>query len=152
MAYNPYYPLNNYPYYPQYQTALTPQETTPQPIQPTIQNGGFISVPNIDVARRYPVALGNSVTFKDENAPYVYTKTQGFSQLETPRFDVYRLVKEETATEPTNTSQNNDFALKTELNAVQEDLNKLYRMIEQLQTEKKPSTKAEKKTEVKEDA
>jgi hypothetical protein len=48
-------------------------------------------------AQNYPVAPGNSVTFKDENAPYVYTKTMGFSQLDRPIFEVFRLVKEEVA-------------------------------------------------------
>lgn len=59
------------------------------------QSNGFVSVRNEFEARNYPVAYGNSVTFKDENAPYVYTKTMGFSQLETPRFEKYKLVKEE---------------------------------------------------------
>lgn len=45
----------NNPYFqPQYQQ---PQQT------------GLVSVPNIEAARNYPVAPGNSVTFKDENAP-----------------------------------------------------------------------------------
>ena len=60
-----------------------------------VQSSGFIPVPNEAYARNYPVAPGNSVTFKDENAPYCYTKTMGFSQLEQPRFEKYRLVKEE---------------------------------------------------------
>lgn len=67
-----------------------------QPQMPIQQNNtGFVSVRNETEARNYPVAYGNSVTFKDENAPYVYTKTMGFSQLETPRFEKYKLVKEE---------------------------------------------------------
>ena len=71
----------NNPYFqPQYQQ---PQQT------------GLVSVPNIEAARNYPVAPGNSVTFKDENAPYIYTKTQGFSQLDHPVFEKYRLTKEE---------------------------------------------------------
>lgn len=74
-----------------YQTYYYPQQ--PQMYQ--AQNNGFVSVRNELEARNYPVAYGNSVTFKDENAPYVYTKTMGFSQLETPRFEKYKLVKEE---------------------------------------------------------
>lgn len=66
-----------------------------QQVQPQIQNGGFISAPNEAYARNYPVAPGNSVTFKDEAAPYVYAKTMGFSQLDRPIFEKYRLVKEE---------------------------------------------------------
>ena len=75
--------------YPQY---FYPQQ---QNMQMQVQNSGFISVRNEFEARNYPVAYGNSVTFKDENAPYVYTKTMGFSQLESPRFEKYKLVKED---------------------------------------------------------
>lgn len=63
--------------------------------QNQIQNGGLVSVRNVMEARNYPVAPGNSVTFKDENSPYVYTKTMGFSQLDRPIFEVFRLVKED---------------------------------------------------------
>ena len=75
----------NYPFYYQ------------QPQQ--IQNGGLVSVRSITEARNYPVAAGNSVTFKDENSPYIYTKTMGFSQLDRPIFEVFRLVKEDLASE-----------------------------------------------------
>lgn len=85
MAYN--YP--NY-FYPQ------PQQYTPQPApQQQMQSSGFVTVHNEAEARNYPVAYGNSVTMKDENAPYIYTKTMGFSQLDRPIFDKYKLVKEE---------------------------------------------------------
>ena len=59
-----------------------------------IQNAGLVSVRGVNEARNYPVAPGNSVTFKDETAPYIYTKTMGFSQLDRPTFEVFRLVKE----------------------------------------------------------
>lgn len=59
-----------------------------------VQNGGWVSVPSEDVARNYPVAPGNSVSFKDENRPYVYVKTMGYSQLDRPVFEKFRLVKE----------------------------------------------------------
>lgn len=74
----------NYPYYYQ------PQQ---------IQNGGLVSVRGINEARNYPVAPGNSVTFKDENSPYIYTKTMGFSQLDRPIFEVFRLTKEDFTSE-----------------------------------------------------
>jgi hypothetical protein len=89
MAYNNgFYPQY---YQPNYQFQQQPQ--IQQNMQ--IQNGGFISVPSEEVARNYPVAHGNSVTFKDENAPYVYTKTMGFSQLDRPIFEKYKLVRED---------------------------------------------------------
>lgn len=84
-------------YYTPYQQVYQPQpqmQQMPQQ-QSHIQNGGFVSAPNEAYARNYPVAPGNSVTFKDESAPYVYAKTMGFSQLDRPIFEKYRLVKEE---------------------------------------------------------
>ena len=66
---------------------------------PQIQSGGFIPVASEMDARNYPVAPGNSVTFKDEKLPYVYVKTMGFSSLDRPVFEKFRLVKE---SEPQN--------------------------------------------------
>lgn len=84
----------NYPnYYQQY-----PQQVY-QPNTPQIQNGGFISAASIEYARNYPVAPGNVVTFKIENQPIVCEKSQGFSQLEGPVFNIYRLVKEDALAE-----------------------------------------------------
>lgn len=97
--------FNNYPPYyqnPQMQTP-THMQNASQNQQP--QNGGFVSVPSEDVARNYPVAYGNSVTFKNENAPYIYTKTMGFSQLDRPTFEKFKLIKEEDAPEPTPTKK-----------------------------------------------
>lgn len=85
MAYNPY------PYQPYYQQF----PVQPQPQQ--IQNSGFISARSIEEAYNWPIAPGNSITFKIENTPYVCTKTKGFSPLEQPVFERYRLVKEEDA-------------------------------------------------------
>ena len=79
MAFNNFYPQ------------LYGQSNAPQ----QIQNGGFVLVRTEQEARTYPVAYGNSVTFKDESAPYIYSKTMGFSQLERPVFEKYKLVKEE---------------------------------------------------------
>lgn len=55
----------------------------------------FVGVQNEQEARCYPVALGNSVMFRDESAPYIYAKTMGKSALDMPIFEKYRLVKEE---------------------------------------------------------
>ena len=89
------YPFYQYPNYNQmyYQQQL---QNMQQPQQtPQIQNGGFIMVKDILEAQNYPVAPGNSVTFKNENQPYIYTKTLGFSQMDQPVFEVFKLVKEE---------------------------------------------------------
>ena len=131
MTYNNYFPANYQPYQqpyqqysqPNYQQYQQPQQTA----QPQIQNGGFVQVHNEMEARNYPIAPGNSVTFKDENAPYMYTKTMGFSQLDRPIFERYRLVKEEapelTQNAPvsgSNTQPINDipYALKSDLEAM----------------------------------
>lgn len=93
-------PMYNYGYYPQQNYMAQAQQTQPQ----QIQNGGLISVRSEMEARNYPIAPGNSITFKDENSPYVYTKTMGFSQLDRPTFEKFRLVKEE-AVEASNLAQ-----------------------------------------------
>lgn len=167
MAYNNYYsayqPMMGYPYqqqiqpnynyqqqaYPQAQMQNQQQQAQMQ--QPQIQNGGFIQVHDENEARNYPIAPGNSVTFKDENAPYVYTKTMGFSQLDRPIFEKYRLVKEEdmptqnppVSAEIVQQTNNIDYALKTDLTALQEEIDVLKQRIEEL-TAKKPATKVKK--------
>lgn len=119
----------NYNPYQVYQQPMmpmqTPQSIQPQTVQPQIQNGGLVSVRNISEARNYPVAPGNSVTFKDENSPYVYTKTMGFSQLDRPIFEVFRLVKEEVAQEIDTKPD-----LKQEIDNLKADVEKLKKMVE----------------------
>lgn len=116
MAYNGFYPQ----FYPQ-----NPQN----PQNPQVQNtsNGLVPVPSEQFARNYPVAYGQSVSFRDENAPYLYTKTMGFSQLDTPKFEKYRLVKEEVETpvkEPqVNQTVNVSFdELKTEIEALKGEI------------------------------
>ena len=55
---------------------------------------GIIHVQSENEARMYRVAPGGSVTFIDDNAPYCYTKTAGFSQFDAPVFRKFRLVEE----------------------------------------------------------
>lgn len=113
--------FNNYPPYyqnPQMQTP-THMQNASQNQQP--QNGGFVSVPSEDVARNYPVAYGNSVTFKNENAPYIYTKTMGFSQLDRPTFEKFKLIKEDAPVDQQETAQ----MPKVEVKDFTEDINKL---------------------------
>lgn len=123
------------------------QQTTPQQI-----GVGFISVSNEQEARSYPVAPGNSITFRDENGPYIYTKTMGYSQLDRPTFEKFRLVKEEQTPAPSPEQSADlkqapepapsfpdfnpdDFALK-------EDIEKLKREIEELKKEHRAHTPA----------
>ena len=104
-AYPQYYPQNYQPQYQQsypqnYQTYPQQTQQQQQIQQPQIQNGGFMLVPTEEMARTYPVAPGNCVTFKIEGKPIVMEKSMGFSQLEAPRVDRYRLVKEDEVITP----------------------------------------------------
>lgn len=147
MAYNNFYPATYQPFqyqqyqqYPQYQNfQQMPQQyqNNMQPQQPQqIQNGGFISVHNIQEAINYPVAPGNSVTFKDENSPYIYVKTKGFSQLEEPIFKKFRLIEENDAQPPESTTTVTeqavnyaDFAKQTEITALWGEIEALKKQI-----------------------
>ena len=141
MAYNSFFPANYQPYqYPQYQQYQNfqqmPQQyqNNMQPQQPQqIQNGGFISVHNIQEAFNYPVAPGNSVTFKDENSPYIYVKTKGFSQLEEPIFKKFRLIEEsDTQTQESVTGASNEQAVNYMEFAKTSDITALWSEIEML--------------------
>lgn len=102
-----------------------------------IQNIGLVSAPNEDFARNYPVAYGNSITFKDERAPYVYTKTMGFSQLEPPIFERYRLVKEDLTEQTEETPKEIPYADKTEVNALRDEIKTLRTDVNKLMSVKK---------------
>lgn len=127
-------PMYNYGYYPQ-QNYMAQAQQQPQ----QIQNGGLISVRNEMEARNYPIAPGNSITFKDENSPYVYTKTMGFSQLDRPTFEKFRLVKEdiaETVQNGSNSAQTqnpinlSDYVKKSEFDQLRKEFETFVRSME----------------------
>jgi hypothetical protein len=127
--------INNYPY-PMYPTQNNAYPTnmnvgsTQQNVGP-MQNGGFISIPNENMVATYPVAPGNCVTFKVEGQPIVLEKPMGFSQLESPKIERYRLVKEDYVEE---TSQNEP---KTnELEEIKSDIERLWDEIDALKPKK----------------
>lgn len=128
MAYNNFY--SGYPSYQPYQQQNY-QMATPQQQQLQIQNGGFVSVRSAQEAFNYPVALGNSVTFKDETAPFIYVKTRGFSQLEEPVFEQFQLVKVDNfqkAAEPVQATST-EYALKSDLATLQEEIDLLKKKV-----------------------
>lgn len=166
MAYNSYYPGTyqmNY-YGNPYQTQMVQQPPQTQPVQriaqPTIQQSGFVLVPSEQEARNYPVAPGNSVTFKDENAPYCYVKTMGFNQFDRPTFERYRLVKEDsvaTAQNVPTSADNAEGSNKDTTQVLKSDLvaiwGEIYAIKEKLkeQAEKKPAKKKMIEVEAEED-
>lgn len=132
------YPYNNslpigYPYFAQPMAQPTTQQT--QPVQ-QIRDGGFIAVRSEAEAMNYPVAPGMSVTFKNETAPYIYTKTMGFSQLDRPVFERYRLVKEEEQPKEEQPTPITEYAEKGEIEAMRADIEDLKAKIEKLNGKK----------------
>lgn len=127
MAYNNGFPAT----YPQmyYQPTYAPTTQSFAPVQAQ-QQSGFVRVQNENEARMYPVAPGSSVTFINENAPYCYTKSVDMSQLDRPKFDKYRLVKEEDVTpEQSEPQAESKYAIKAD---VDEKINKLKEQIANL--------------------
>lgn len=137
-----------YPYYPAtYNPAFNPymQQQMQQPQNQQIQNGGLVSVRSEDEARNYPVAPGNSVTFKNESAPFVYTKTMGFSQLDRPVFERFRLVKEDAENAPKTDEKKQEidlsaYALKTDLAAILGEIDAIKATVDAMR-QKKPTKK-----------
>lgn len=175
MAYGNYFPVTyqpNYygqpnPYYQQMQNQAMMQQNQQmqqaqqnQPVQqPAIQQSGFVLVPSEQEARNYPVAPGNSVTFKDENAPYCYVKTMGFNQLDRPTFEKYRLVKEDGPATAQNAStsansvvgdKNTAYALKSDLGAIWSEIDAIKEKLK-TQTDRKPAKKKLIEVEAEED-
>lgn len=152
MAYN-YFP-QSYQYNP-YQGFQQPAQQYQQPTQqyqqqatqPQIQNGGFVSVRNIEEAFNWPVAPGNSITFKDENSPYIYTKTKGFSQLEAPIFERFRLVKEDdTPKQQENRPEapekaENSFQAEEQINSIWKEIEALKSQIKAIEAKPKRKEK-----------
>ncbi len=123
--YNPYFPMQNNVYQPQQQQQMP---------QPQIQNGGFVNVRSEEEAKNYPVALGNSVTFKDETSPYIYTKTMGFSQLDRPIFEKYKLVKEMPAegSKLTEKAVADDDSIKPTIDEIKAEIKRIWSEIEDI--------------------
>lgn len=106
----------------------SPFQTYQQPIQQPqqqIQNGGFMLIPNENVAYNYPVAPGNCVTFKVEGKPIIIEKSMGFSQFDSPRLEIYDLVKREMKPQTEEVAENNLDGLKDEINSIWNEINAL---------------------------
>lgn len=109
------------------------------PQTPQIQNGGFVIVRSEEEARNYPVAFGNSVTFKDETSPYIYCKTMGFSQLDRPIFEKFRLVKEEEHAKIENKTAKSNNPI---IDSIKDELLEIWAEIDYLKGNKRSEKKA----------
>lgn len=157
MAFNPYqyqYPFQQFqqPISQQINPQINPQmnsQMNQQMSQPQMQNGGFISVPTEEEAMRWAVAPGNFMTFKVQGKPIVIEKSMGFSQLEEPKIERYRLVKEEAVVEePKETKETT-----SDLEAMKADIEDLKREVEDLKAKARaraPRKKEDPKEEVNE--
>lgn len=131
MPYNPY----QYPYYQQYQPFTQPQAQQTQ----QMQNGGFISVQSEEEAIRWAVAPGNVMTFKVQGKPIVIEKSMGFSQLEEPKIDKYRLVKEDAVEiEPV---QDAEYAMQADVDALKADLAALKKEVDSIKAKNQEAFK-----------
>ena len=122
----------SYNLYPNYFQQMGLQQPQMPQNQAQQMQGGFVTVRSEEEARNYPVAYGNSITMKDENSPYIYTKTMGFSQLDRPIFDKYKLVKEKTEEEPEVSHVKTD-----ELEKIQEQIRSLWDAINEMKESEK---------------
>lgn len=117
-----------YNYYPNYGYQL-PNYNYQQPTQ-QIQSNTFVPIASEADARNFPIQRGTSVPFRDENLPYIYIKTLGFGQLDSPVFEKYRLIKENSQDIHTEPEKDKDdtlpiYVTKTEFEALREEVFKL---------------------------
>lgn len=134
--YNPF--MYNPNYNPNYNPGYV-QQAMPQPMQ----QGGFVPIPSEEDARNFPVQRGTSTTFRDENQPYIYIKTLGTGQLDTPVFEKYRFIKEDAqSTRRADSGLLEDkpdkvstYATKAEYEALREDMEDLKNVVDKLRRE-----------------
>lgn len=101
----------------------------------------FIPVRSEAEAFSYPMELGKSYTFKNETAPYIYTKTMGPSPMDPPRFEKFKLVKE-----GGEDQEGQQYITKAELQTVKEQIETVISDLESLTDEvyvlkRKPAAK-----------
>lgn len=110
MPYNPYFP-SNYPYQQNlpYQMPANNYQATNNS-----QSSNLIHVQNENQARECVVALGSSMMFIDDNAPYIYTKTAGTSQLEPAVFKRFKIIEDDIS--QTAQEHQEQASVKTDIN------------------------------------
>ena len=134
---------NPYQYYPTqtnaYPTQMNIGSTQPTQNIPQIQDGGFVTIPNADMVYNYPVAMGKCVTFKVEGKPIIIEKSMGFSQLDSPKIERYRLVKEDS-----EESEITEHGM-SELDKVKSDIKDIWGKLDEIENSKKNPPRRENK-------
>jgi hypothetical protein len=120
MAYN-YFPAGYQPYYPTQNNAY-PTQMNVAPTQPT-QNNGIIWVQGEAGAKSYMVAPNTTVQLWDSESQTIYLKSADASGMPSMRIIDYT-IRDSTPKTP-NLSQQSDYATKSELQAVLNELNAL---------------------------
>ena len=113
------------------------QQPTPQPLK---QQNGFVVVATEADALRYPIAPGNSITFKIESEPVMIEKTMGFSQLETPTVKRFRIVEEDSPKEVAKTPEGESEAFQRQsqrIDAIEAEIEKIKALLPKRTTKKK---------------
>jgi hypothetical protein len=121
MAYNPYYP-----YYPQFQQ-----------VQPQQQQSALIHVQSEQQAREWSVSPGCSLMFIDDNAPYIYTKTAGNSQLEPCVFKIFQVSEIGGQNAPKTAAEDKgisipDYVTRSEYDAITAQIDDIRKQIKEL--------------------
>lgn len=125
------------PYYPYFSQNAPQMPQMPQIQQQNNTRSDFVVVRSEEEARNYPVAFGNTVTFKHESEPYMYTKTMGVSQLDRPVFERYKLIKEQVSDKPIEPKTEDSGSIEK----MQNEINAIWKEIDALK--KKPVPKKE---------
>lgn len=130
-------PMPYYPYFSQNAPQMPQMPPMPQIQQQNNTRSDFVVVRSEEEARNYPVAFGNTVTFKHESEPYMYTKTMGVSQLDRPVFERYKLIKEQVSDKPIEQKTEDSSSIEK----MQNEINAIWKEIDALK--KKPVPKKE---------
>jgi len=84
---------------------------------PQTQQSNLIHVQSEAQAREWTVSLGSSVMFIDDNAPFIYTKTAGSSQLEPAVFKRFRVTEDNAPVSSQNEPQGSSEGSEDKLSA-----------------------------------
>lgn len=107
---NPF--LNN----PYFQALQQNQQLMAERNNQNSQGTTFIPVHSDNEVLNYPVAPGNSLYFKHENLPYIYIKSMGINQFDSPKITKFKLTEEKMVTETFSTEheQGNNPSLESQ--------------------------------------